>query len=393
MRFIITFAITSFILPTALFAQDQQIGARTKGMGGSYTAFEDDPVSIWLNPAGIATQQDQLSIAYQTYTAYPADQEAGPDDTTLFSVEAEPTLTDPAIIPSFLGAVFQVGDPESPMAVGICLARPYHLQYAMDEITDPFQTDFTPDSDVEQSLSRFRGAFAYDFLFRDTGFLTHLSLGLGLDIGFVNWSFRGPNENRQDKSTGFGFGGGLLAGIYDNGESFKMNFGIAYQSGIEYDFTIAPDLLPAFDMPQQFNAGITLYLLEGTPLSLTIDAQWIDWSETAEAPSFSVAFNRFEDAINFSIGAEYRFQVGETLFLYPRLGFRRFDAPWEDENNLPATGKYKLVLDTEGDVFNIFTLGFGLSWATEEGQIRSLDVAADAGGDAFNVALGYNHEF
>ncbi|MDP6959865.1 MAG: hypothetical protein QF645_13760, partial [Planctomycetota bacterium] len=55
-------------LPVA--AQDQQIGARTKAMGGSYTAFEDDPVSVWLNPAGIATQQDQLSLSYQTYTAY-----------------------------------------------------------------------------------------------------------------------------------------------------------------------------------------------------------------------------------------------------------------------------------------------------------------------------------
>jgi len=35
-------------------AQDQQVGARTKAMGGSYTAFEDDPVSIWLNPGGKA---------------------------------------------------------------------------------------------------------------------------------------------------------------------------------------------------------------------------------------------------------------------------------------------------------------------------------------------------
>jgi hypothetical protein len=31
-------------------------------MGGSYTAFEDDPVSIELNPAGIATQPNQMSI-------------------------------------------------------------------------------------------------------------------------------------------------------------------------------------------------------------------------------------------------------------------------------------------------------------------------------------------
>ncbi|HYE99820.1 MAG TPA: hypothetical protein VEJ18_12960, partial [Planctomycetota bacterium] len=56
------------VLPAA--AQDQQLGARTKAMGGSYTAFEDDPVSIWLNPAGIATQPHALSLVYQTYPTY-----------------------------------------------------------------------------------------------------------------------------------------------------------------------------------------------------------------------------------------------------------------------------------------------------------------------------------
>ncbi len=61
----------------AVSAQDQQLGARTKSMGGSYTAFEDDPVSIWLNPAGIATQPDQFAVCYQTYTAYPVERSRG----------------------------------------------------------------------------------------------------------------------------------------------------------------------------------------------------------------------------------------------------------------------------------------------------------------------------
>ena len=54
------------LLTSPLSAQDQQIGARTKAMGGSYTAFEDDPVSVWLNPAGIANQITQMSASYQT---------------------------------------------------------------------------------------------------------------------------------------------------------------------------------------------------------------------------------------------------------------------------------------------------------------------------------------
>jgi hypothetical protein len=33
-------------LSAGAWAQDQQVGARAKAMGGSYTAFEDDPVSV-----------------------------------------------------------------------------------------------------------------------------------------------------------------------------------------------------------------------------------------------------------------------------------------------------------------------------------------------------------
>ena len=145
-------------------------------------------------------------------------------------------------------------------------------------------------------------------------------------------------------------------------------------------------------MPQQVNAGLTFYLLEGLPLRLTLDAQWIEWSQSAEKPIFP-GDNGFEDALNFSIGAEYRIAIGETLFLYPRLGFRRFDAPWDDKDDLPSLGGYRLVLNTDSDVFNVFSYGIGVSWSTEEGKIRSVDIAGDAGADSVNVAVGYTHEF
>ena len=93
----------------AAWAQDQQLGARTKAMGGSYTAFEDDPVSVWLNPAGISTQTDQMSVAYQTYTAYPKGRERGPGDQVTFTVEPQTVMGDPALLPSFIGFVFQLG--------------------------------------------------------------------------------------------------------------------------------------------------------------------------------------------------------------------------------------------------------------------------------------------
>ena len=353
-------------------------------------------MSVFLNPAGIATQSDQISISYQTYTAYPKKENRLFEDEIETSVEAESGLADPAFLPSYLGAVFQLGSPDSPMAIGLCFARPYHLHYAFDELEDPLATTFSPDSDMDQALGRFRAAFAYDFRFREVGeagFFSHLAVGLGLDVGFVQWKFSGTTRNEADTSTGFGGGLGLLLGVYDNTENFKVNFGLAYHSSIQYDFSISPNLLPSFDMPQQFNAGFTFYLLEGTPLRLTIDFQWIEWSETAEKPTPSVPLNSFDDAFNYSIGMEFRVRVSEKVYLYPRLGYRHFDAPWEDKDDLPTTGHFRLVLDTDDDSFNIFTMGLGVSWTTEEGNFRTVDLAGDFGGDTFNAAIGYNHEF
>ncbi len=383
-------------LAAPAFAQDQQLGARTKAMGGSYTAFEDDPVSVWLNPAGIATQNTSMAIAYQTYTTYPLHREKASGSTTVtFSADAESTFVDPAFIPSYLGFVFHVGEPDSGMAVGICYARPYHLNYSFDQVNDPFQTVFEPDSNVDQSFSRFRVAFAKDFRFAETGqpgWFNHLSAGLGLDAGYERWEFKSTTQDASDNATGYGFGLGLLLGVYDNTETFKANLGLAYQSAISWDFNIDPDIFPAFDWPEQLNVGATFYLLRGLPLRTTVDAQWIGWSETADEPLFA-GREEFEDVVNLSFGAEYRVELGGNLRLYPRAGYRLFDAPWADENDLPLTSNFQLFLDTEDEAFNIVTVGAGLGWTSDHGKSRSVDVAADFGGDAYNLALGFTYEF
>src|SRR6185369_7552690 len=104
-------ALIATLTAAALHAQDQQLGARTKAMGGSYTAFQDDPLLVWLNPAGIATQPSQFSIAYQTYTAYPLHEDPGPGPSSppVFSTKGQTVLADPEFVPSYLGAVFPVG--------------------------------------------------------------------------------------------------------------------------------------------------------------------------------------------------------------------------------------------------------------------------------------------
>jgi long-subunit fatty acid transport protein len=386
-------------LASPLCAQDQQLGARTKAMGGSYTAFQDDPLLVWLNPAGIATQPDQLSIAYQTYTAYPKKESRGPNGTTDFSVRGQTILPSPVIIPSYIGFVVQLGEPDDPWAIGAGFARPYNLDYSMDEILSPGQTAFDPRFEVAESLYRFRVAGAHDCRLRsaaEAGFLTHLALGVGLDLGYEEWRFSSPagdpRGERRGSSMAPGFGGGLLLGLYEDRESFSLHFGAAYQSAVKFNFAVAPDLEPAFDMPQQVNVGLTLYLHEGLPLRVTWDVQWIDWSRTAEKP-LATGQPEFRNSLNYSLGLEYRVELSEKTLLYPRLGYRRFEAPWADKNNLPATGGFKLVLDTKGNKFNIVTFGAGISWTTKENKVRSFDIAGEAGGDSYNVAVGYTHEF
>ena len=383
------------MLATAAAAQDQQLGARTKAMGGSYTAFEDDPVSVWLNPAGIATQPDQLSVAYQTYTAYPKGRERGAGDTVNFTVKPSTIMGDPALLPSYLGFVFQVGDAADPLAIGVCYAQPYLLGYAMDQVKDPNQPAFVPEAEVQQVFGRFRVSVAKDYRISEAGtagFFTHISGGVGLDVGYTRWHFSGLGEDTTTSNVAFGAGAGVLVGVYDDYDSFKVNLGVAYTSKVGYDFQISPDILPAFDMPQQLNIGLTFYLLKGTPLRVTIDVQWIDWSATAQDPQFS-NFDGFQDAKNFSMGVEYRIKATDKVSLYPRLGVRRFDAPWGDKDDLPMTGPFRLVLDTKADAFILVTYGIGVSWSTEAGKVRSVDFAGDAGGDAINFAIGLTMEF
>jgi len=391
-------AITSlaiFLCAATANAQDQQLGARTKAMGGSYTAFEDDPVSVWLNPAGIATQPDQLSVAYQTYTAYPRGQQRGPADTINFTVKPVTIMGDPAVLPSYVGFVFQVGDAQSPLAIGVCYAQPYLLDYAMDQVKDPNQSAFTPETEVQQVFGRFRASVAKDFRIQDQGvpgFFTHVSGGVGLDVGYERWHFTGLGQDTTNSNVAFGYGLGGLLGVYDDYDSFKMNFGVAYSSAVNYDFRIDPSILPAFDMPQQLNAGMTFYIFKGTPLRVTVDFQWINWSATAQKPLYDT-FKGFQDAYNYSMGVEYRVKLSDPVSLYPRLGFRRFDAPWASKSDLPMSGAFRLVLDTKAKTFDIVTYGVGISWTTDGGKVRSVDFAGDANGDAVNFALGFTMEF
>jgi len=388
---------------TAAWGQDFQVGARAKGMGGSYTAFEDDPISIWLNPAGIATQATQMSIAYQTYTQYEAKFDAY---NIVKAGEPETGVIEPQLLPSFQGFVFQIGTPEQPMAVGIAYIRPFHLKMTYD-------VDLPPNGLIDevenQEFSRIRVAFGYDFRIKkgeETGFLTHIAVGLGLDMGFTKWGEQadvpdfasgsgGATVRNSDTATKVGFGLGVLAGLYDNAEDLKVVLGLGFQSKLDFKFTIDKSIFPVWSWPSMVNMGVTLYVLQGMPLRLTLDLQSIDWAGVLEKADPGTGRPDFRSVRNVSIGGEYKYKLREdgTLLLYPRAGFRFLQAPWEDAKNLPSYATQTLLINSKGDSFTVFTFGFGLYWMTAEGKSRGVDMGFELGGDSDNLAFGYTHEF
>jgi hypothetical protein len=381
-------------------AQDQQVGARTKAMGGSYTAFEDDPVSIWLNPGGIATQADAGTIDYQTYTLYDLKTSTSGGANT---APAQLGWSDPAFLPSYLGVIFQLGTSDNPQALGFCFATPFHLR--LEYLPYDFTTGSSgsaPGLSVDQSFYRIRSAYARDFRFKQEGLFTHLAVGIGGDINVTDWTFtqfkaiNGGTDTATltvtDRNVGFGGGAGILLGVFDNRSDFKVNLGAAYQSKANYSFSINAVDVPLFDWPNQFQGGLTFYMLDGLPLRLTVDAQVIQWS-SAVRHSLLPGVQSFRDVTNYSAGVEYAIQASEKVKLYPRAGVRFFSAPWSNANDLPAVGLQRLGITTKSGSFVIGSGGLGVGWANDAGKSRMFDLGFDAGGDEPGFALAFTMEF
>ena len=114
-----------------------------------------------------------------------------------------------------------------------------------------------------------------------------------------------------------------------------------------------------------------------------VTPEWqMKWDPTETGPN----------VFNYSLGFEYRIAATEKVSLYPRAGYRRFNAPWDDKDNLPMTGDFKLLLDTKGSHFNIVTMGMGVSLTDDKGKLWVIDLGLDFGGDTFNMALGFTYE-
>jgi hypothetical protein len=371
-------------LASTAVAQDFQVGARAKGMGGSYTAFDEDPVAIWLNPAGIAGAPSRIAIDYQTFSQYELD-----DPGAALGTQGDATtgLLDPPIVPSFIGFVSPVTkSDEVEHAFGAAMVRPFQNRLTYLNGALRVQT--------EQQFSRFRFAWAAKWRAEeDEHGAKTFAAGVGLDLGFS--AYRENDDagllDRSETDTHFGFGLGMLLSVINFDDTMSVDIGVAYQSRIDFAFQIDPELFPVWDWPAMVNAGVTIKCMDKFDLRLTFDVQYIFWDQATKNDTTG-AGEDFQDAINLSIGVEYYVRVAENVAVLPRAGYRRYDAPWSDPNRLPAIGNNVLSIDTRDEAFDILTLGVGVQWVTN-GKVRSVDAGLEAGGDAPNFSVGYRHDF
>ena len=388
------------VLASTAAAQDFQVGSRAKAMGGSYTAFGDDPVAIWTNPAGTATQTSQFALTYQSFTQY--------EFTNLTDTIVRPTigdpeqgLLDPPISPSFAGVVVRMGEGDLEMAASIAYIRPFQIKYVYS-YTDPVDPNEDLITQTDQQFSRIRAAYGISLRLSEAQFLKTIAFGVALDFVYTHYKEvdQSPQIGRdsqvfEDSESALGYGLGLLITGFES-DGFRVDIGAAYNSRVDFKFDLDPIIYPVWDWPALASGGFAFYIGEGYPLRVTVDVQWIEWSNSVGQPD--AGFERFQNTYSFSAGAEYRFRLSEKHRLFARGGFKSFDTPWEHKSNLPAVGASQLTIDTKGDHIKIMTLGLGFYWIrkTAEGEARTsgLDLAIELFGETqYLFGLGFTYQF
>lgn len=379
-------------------AQDTQISARAKGMGGSYTAFGDDPIAIWQNPAGTATQTSKLALSYQSYITYEfANAMIGGDPLNLPGT-SQATLNDPQIQPSFLGLVVSLSDKELNHAFSFGFINPLNLTLVWTE--EPGDTIL----ESRQQSARFRFGYAVDITLVKSGkgWLTHIAVGGGIDWGSTTYQDRSPDlASVADRESRFGFGVGILATVFSNGEGLSIDIGASYNSKLDFQGNVprtGGTSRPFIDWPTEWSAGIAVYVER---LKVTAAVQGVRWKDAAAA-STVLGRSSLEDTLTPSAGVEYALHLTDKVTAFVRAGVRRFDAPWDDQT-LTAFGgdvalnvavdRWALSIDTDDEVFAMGTVGAGIYWTEEGGKKRGFDFGIEFGGDKVTVAIGYVHEF
>ena len=386
------------VASAAASAQDTQISARAKGMGGSYTAFGDDPISIWQNPAGTATQTSKLALSYTSFVTYEFANGGVPLGTGSTPGASQATLNDPQIQPSFLGLVVSLSDKEFNHAFSFGFINPINLSFVWSDLAGVS----TAILETHQQSSRFRFGYAVDLnlVKSGKGWMTHIAVGGGIDWGSTTYESEGTGTVASDTESRFGFGVGILATVFSDAEGFSVDIGASYNGALDFDFnvpTTGAGSQPVVDWPAEWSVGIAVYI---SRLKITGSVQGVLWKAAAEESAIVGAAN-LEDTISFSAGIEYAMHASEKVTVFIRGGVRHFDAPWDDEalsmdageSLAVAVDTWGLSIATDDEAFTMGTAGAGIYWTEEGGKKRGFDFGIEFGGDKATIAVGYVHEF
>lgn len=338
MKIIVTIILFA-MMATSSFANGlslNSIGPKALGMGGAMIGLADDYTAIYWNPAGI-TQLQSVQIGVFAMDIIPTGtykyDAAGIDATTKTNHYISPNIM--AYIPLLKG--------DLTIGVGAFVPAGLGAEWDGAELAPlGAGTEFKWSNKI--AVFNISPAIAYKF--NDM-----ISVGAALNIHYAMLDMERPDDLNEDhimdtqydeSSTGIGFGVSLGALIKATdwlsvGVSFKTK-NTAVMTG---DANMSPmggeEITSKFERdlawPMWLGGGVAIKPIEN--LTITIDAQWSNWSESLESieteytdwSRIDTMHMNWEDALQIRFGIQY--DISDKLAV--RGGVYHDPAPAPDE--------------------------------------------------------------
>lgn len=391
MRKALPLLLTALLLLTATGVQGAgyavwEMGSKSSGMGGVFTATADDPTAIFFNPAGIGRLDGrQASVDLTLIRPYTEFSGVGPHP----GYGVTEHLDDPLF---FLPQVYYTQQLDEQWTLGAGFYTPYGLAVEWADAETFTGRNIATKTDLKTFYFTPTVAFTPD---------ERVTVGLGFNaikstvelhqavvetVG--NPTELGRVEISGDGDWAFSFNAGLLIDIADN-----TTLGFTYKSSVDLEIAGDADFiaqsadyetaLPAdgpvettVPMPAVFSVGIASQVSEKLLLEFNFNRwQWSSFEELPfifpEAPENNKAIREdYEDTSQYRIGAEY--QASPELAL--RAGFILDETPQPDGGMgpvLPDADRKGVSIGAGYDFGNAMVNVYNLFLFLEDRDIRT----------------------
>jgi hypothetical protein len=360
-------------------------------LGGCPAALGDDATAGWYNPAGLAAQRSQVAISYQSFVIHEFHQNKHQPGNWPIPGAATTEFHDPALLPSFAGAILALGDSKTRHAISLCYIHPGPLMQT-------WYNDISFIAGVLEARQSIRLAYAHEFqiLKKGAGLCPKIAVGAALDWVSTTYETLGNTyADVDEEQSGVGFGGGILLTVYSDGKSVSVDAGFSANSGVDFDFDFDESTFPAYNAPATYAFGIAAHV---HGLTVSTSVQIVGWGEAVES-SRRPGMKSFEDAVNFGVGAEYSVPVGTIFRVVPRLGVRFYHTPWPEKvpgdftfgiSGTTAVNEFALSIDTHATMYVLYAFGVGVRWALKGSVHGGFDFAIELGADETTWAAGFS---